>query len=58
MENTSIIVYISATKISKELELVSNDCFGNALLPCNKIYKQAGFLNAQILKRTSDIREK
>ena len=58
MENTSTVVYISATKSSKELELVSNDCYDNSLKPCNKIYKLAGYLNAQILKRTSDIREK
>ena len=31
MENTSTVVYISATKSSKVLELVSNDCYDNAL---------------------------
>ena len=31
MENTSTVVYISATKSSKELELVSNDCYDNML---------------------------
>ena len=31
MGNTSTVVYISATKRSKELELVSNDCYDNAL---------------------------
>ena len=31
MENTSTVIYISATKSSKELKLVSNDCYDNAL---------------------------
>ena len=58
MENTSTVVYISATKSSKELELVSNDCYDNALYSCNKIYKQAGYLKALILKKELQILEK
>ena len=54
MENTRTVVYISATESSKELILVSNDSFDNSI---TKIYKQAGYLNAQIFKRISDIRE-
>ena len=46
-------VYISATQCPRELKLVSNDCYDNILQSCNKIYKQAYFLVAQIFKKTS-----
>ena len=49
---TNVNVYISATQCHRELKLVSNDCYDNILQSCNKIYKQAYFLVAQILKKS------
>ena len=46
------IANISVTSIFRELKLVSNDCYENILQSCNKIYKQAYFLVAQIFKKT------
>ena len=46
---------ISATKIFRELKLVSIHCYDNALLPYDKIHKESDLLVDRILIRTLNI---
>ena len=50
MENTSTVVYISATKSSKELILVSNDCFDNSITTVIRYINKLAILMLKYLK--------